>query len=135
MPGSIFANITNPHMKPEDQAWKDLQAHAARQLPGGFADRIVQSARGPTPAAWQQLFAFGAKRLRPGFAERVLRAARRIPGLPSFSEQLAFSFGTAAVCALLAFLIDSSYTEQQNERNLASWKQIAMAVQDIDSGL
>ncbi|MDO8539820.1 MAG: hypothetical protein Q7S40_05210 [Opitutaceae bacterium] len=122
-------------MKPEPHAWQALQDHAARQLRGGFADRVLRSAHGPTAESWQQLFALGAVQLRIGFAERVLRAARNVPGVPSFLDQFVLSAGTAAVCALAVFLIQSHNTEIENEQNLASWQQIAMVAQDVDGGL
>lgn len=135
MRASIFAIITNPHMKPDEDAWKALQIHAAQQLRSGFADRVLRTAHGPSAETWHQLQARGAAQLRPGFAERVLRAARNLPGVPSLLDQFAFSVGTAAVCALAVFFVHSQQVEQENERNLASWQQIAMVVQDTDAGL
>lgn len=122
-------------MKPEEHAWKALQTHAAQRLRSGFADRVLRAAHGPSTEAWRQLHAQGAAQLRPGFAERVLRAARHIPGFPSIADQLVYSVGTAAVCALAAFLLHAHNTEIENEQNLASWQAIAMVVQDADSGL
>ncbi len=122
-------------MKPDSHAWQALQDHAARQLRAGFADDVLRSAHGPTATVWQQLFAHGAGQLRVGFAERVLRAARNIPGGPSYFEQFIFSAGTAVVCALAVFLIHSHNTEVENEQNLASWQQIAMAAQEVGAGL
>lgn len=122
-------------MKPEEHAWKALQTHAAQQLRSGFADRVLRFARGPSAEAWRQLQMHGAAQLRPGFAGRVLQAARNFPGLPSLRDQIVFSVGTAAVCALAALFFHSQVVEPENERNLDSWRQIAMAVQDADSGL
>jgi hypothetical protein len=122
-------------MKPEEHAWKALQTHAAQQLRNGFADRVLRCAQAPSSEAWRQLQAHAASQLRPGFAERVLRAARNVPGLPPLLEQFVFSVGTAAVCALAAVLIHARNVEIEDQRNIASWQQIAMAVQDADSGL
>jgi hypothetical protein len=122
-------------MKPEENAWRALQKHASAQLHTGFADRVIRCAQGPSAEAWQQLQSRGARQIRPGFAERVLRAARHIPGVPSFLDQFAFSLGTAAVCALAIFLIEARTNQLEDERNLASWQQIASMVADEDPGL
>lgn len=119
-------------MKAEDQAWRSLQSHASAQLRNGFADRVLRAANGPDTAAWEQLRAQGAMQLRPGFAERVLRAAREIPGVPSLLDQFAFSVGTAAVCALGFFFFDAQLAKLENERNLASWQQMAMVSAEDD---
>ncbi len=119
-------------MKAEDQAWRSLQSHASAQLRSGFADRVLRAANGPEAAAWDSLRAHGAKQLRPGFAERVLRAAREIPGVPSLLDQFAFSVGTAAVCALGFFFFDAQLAKLENERNLASWHQMAMVSVEDD---
>lgn len=120
-------------MKTEDQAWRDLQARASAQLSSDFAGRVLRAAQGPSPAAWRQLGAHAVARIRPGFAERVLRAARQIPGVPSLLDQLAFSMGTAAVCAVAVALLHARNVRLEDERNLASWQQIAEQVQDLDN--
>lgn len=122
-------------MTPEDHAWRSLQHHAAAQLRTGFADRVLRAAAGPAPAAWQQLQDHAAARVRPGFAERVLRAARELPGMPSLMDQFALSLGTAAVCALATFFFDARTARMEDERNLASWQQMAMVVADDDVNL
>lgn len=122
-------------MKPEDHAWRALNEHAAAQLHRGFADRVLRTAHGPRPEAWAQLRAHAAAQIRPTFAERVLRAARQIPGVPSFLDQFFFSVGTAAVCALAVFFFHARTAELENERNLASWQQLARVVADEDAGL
>jgi hypothetical protein len=119
-------------MKPEDHAWRALQNHASAQLRGGFADRVLRVAHGPQPESWRQLQAHAAKQLRPGFAERVLRAAREISGVPSLLDQFAFSLGTAAVCALAVFFFQEQTAQREDERNLASWQQLALNVADDD---
>lgn len=122
-------------MKPEDQAWRSLQNHASAQLRNGFADRVLRAAHGPEAVTWQQLQARAAAELRPGFAERVLRAAREIPGVPSLLDQFALSIGTAAVCALAIFFFDRQTTRIEDERNLASWQQLAAVAVDDDVSL
>ena len=122
-------------MKPEEHAWKALNEHAAAQLRGGFADRVLRRAHGPAPESWRQLQAHASAQLRPSFAERVLRAARQLPGVPSFADQFFFSVGTAAVCALAVFFFHARSSQLEDERNLASWQQIAMAADDEDAGL
>jgi hypothetical protein len=122
-------------MKPEDHAWKALRSHAAGQLKTGFADRVLRSAQGPDAATWESLRAHGGRQLRPGFAGRVLRAARELPGVPSILDQFALSVGTAAVCALAIFYFDARSARIEDERNLASWQQMAQVVADDDVSL
>lgn len=122
-------------MKPEDHAWRSLQQHASAQIRGGFADRVLRAAHGPGAESWQQLRDHASRQLRPGFAERVLRAARKVPGVPSLLDQFAFSIGTAAVCALALVFIESHNTRLENDRNLASWQQIAQSAANEEPGL
>lgn len=122
-------------MKPDDRAWNSLRSHAAAQLRSGFATRVLRSAQGPGSAAWRDLHAEGARQLRPGFAERVLRLARELPGVPSLLDQFALSVGTAAVCALAIFLFESNSNRAENERNLATWQQMAMVAVEDDVSL
>lgn len=122
-------------MKPEEHAWRALNQHAAAQLRSSFADRVLRTAQGPAPEAWQQLRAQGAAQIRIGFAERVIRAARHIPGVPSLLDQFAFSIGTAAVCVFAVFFIHARTAKAEDDRNLASWQQIAMQAQVDDTGL
>jgi hypothetical protein len=122
-------------MKPEDHAWQSLRNHASAQLRGGFADRVLRAAQGPSAETWRALQAEGAAQLRPGFAERVLRAARILPGVPSLKDQFAFAFATAVLCIAATLFFHSRNTALEDQRNLASWKQIAMAAEDPDSGL
>jgi hypothetical protein len=121
-------------MKPEDQAWRQLQQHAARQLRGGFADRVLRAAHGPSAAAWEQLRARGAAQLRPGFAQRVLRAARRIPGMPSLLDQFAFSAATLAVCLATVVFVHARSVREQDERNLAGWHQLLVEAEELEQG-
>src|SRR5881394_3121725 len=105
-------------MKTEDQAWRDLQAHASAQLCANFADRTLRSAHGPTAAEWEQLTTHAAAQLRPGFAARVLRAARALPKSVTLLEQLAFGAATAAICLVAVVYLHSRKANLENERNL-----------------
>ena len=109
-----------------------MRSHAAAQLRTGFADRVLRGAHGPEVATWQALRAQGARQLRPGFAERVLRAAREMPGVPSLLDQFALSVGTAVVCAVAVFFFHARSAKLEDERNLASWQQMAQVVVDDD---
>ena len=51
-------------MKTEDQAWRDLQVHAAAHLRSDFADRTLRFAHGPAAREWEQLRTHAAARLR-----------------------------------------------------------------------
>jgi hypothetical protein len=121
-------------MKPEDHAWRSMQERASAQLRPGFAARVLRVARGPEAEVWRQLHEAGAARIRPGFADRVLHAARRIPGVPSFLNQFAFSAATAAVC-LLAVAAVHTIQVRESERNLAGWQQLVDDVQDLEQYL
>ncbi len=119
-------------MKTEDQAWRDLQTHAAAQLRPDFANRVLRVAHGPDTAAWERLQAHAANQLRPGFAERVLRAARLVPGVPSFIDQFALSAITATVCLLGVLCVHARSISIEEQQNLAGWADLAAEVQDVD---
>lgn len=119
-------------MKPEENAWRQLQTHAAAQLHRGFADRVIRAARGPQDEAWRQFQTHASAQLRPGFAARVLRAARQIPGVPSLLDQFAYSAAALAVCVLTVVFIHTRSVRIEEERNLASWAQFADEVQDLE---
>ena len=123
-------------MKTEDQAWRDLQAHASAQLRSGFAERTLRAARGPQAATWREFNVHAAKQLRPGFAERVLRAARAAADVPSLTSQFALSAATAAVCLAAVIFVQDRSAQLADERNLADWQLIVMSAndaQDFDS--
>lgn len=122
-------------MKTEDQAWRQLQQHAAAQLSPDFASNVLRSANGPAAATWRQLQTHAAEQLRPGFAERVLRAARSIPRMPSFTDQLALAGATIAVCLIGVLYVHSRTLADEEELNLASWHQLAAEIQDAESPL
>ncbi len=130
---NTFASITNRNMKTEDQAWRDLQRHAAAQIRPDFARRVMRAAHGPDAAAWEQLQIHASAQLRPGFAQRVLRAARHIPGVPSVFGQLALGTGTAALCLFGVVFLHSQIIRIEEQRNLAGWEQLAAEVQDVDN--
>ena len=121
-------------MKPEDQAWRELQQYAAAHLRPDFSQRVLRATQGPSPAAWQQLQACAAAQLRPGFAARVLRAARLLPRMPSLVGQVALSAATAALCLLGVVAVHAHNTRVQERHNLAVWQQLASEVQDIEPG-
>ena len=122
-------------MKPEDHAWQALNDHAAAQLRGGFADRVLRVAQGPQPETWREFFAIGARQLRPGFAERVLRAARAAADMPSLASQFALSAVTAAVCLGAVLFVHERKSQAADERNLAEWQQMVLVAQDDTAAL
>jgi hypothetical protein len=122
-------------MKPEDHAWRALHAHAAAQLSGSFADRVLRAAQGPRPETWRELLAVGARQLRPGFAERVLRAARAAADMPSLGSQFALSAVTAAVCLGAVLFLHDRSAQAADERNLAQWQEMVLVAQDDTAGL
>lgn len=121
-------------MKTDDPAWQALRQHAAKQLPGDFAGRVLRAAAGPQPEAWRQLQVQAAAQLRPGFAERVLRAARDF-NVPSLFNQFALGAVTVAVCLVAVVAVHSRSARLDEQIALAGWKQLAMEAQEIDSGL
>jgi hypothetical protein len=121
-------------MKTEDHAWRSLRDHAAAQLRGGFADRVIRAAHGAPVQSWQQLHAHAAAQLRPGFAERVLRAARELTNVPSLFSQFALGAATVAVCLATVFVLHARSARLEEERALARWEQLAAETQDFDHG-
>lgn len=122
-------------MKPEQDAWQALNRHAAAQLRGGFADRVLRTARGPQPEAWRQLQARAIAQLRPGFAGRVLRAARAAADMPSLGSQFALSAATAALCLAAVIFFHQRSVSAADERNLAEWRQVIAMAEEFDSGV
>ena len=122
-------------MKPEDHAWRALNAHASAQLHGGFADRVMRAARGPRTETGRELLGFGARQLRPGFAERVMRAARAAADMPSLGSQFALSAVTAAACLGAVFFVHRHNVQAADARNLAEWQQMVIAAEDDTAAL
>jgi hypothetical protein len=104
-------------------------------LDGSFADRVLQSAHGCPAPAWDRLRAAAADCLRPGFPDRVLAAARNRLELPSYGSQLALSALTAAACVAAVILFHHHELAAADARNLAEWRQIVAAAQDLDAGV
>ncbi len=119
---------------PEEDAWSRLRAHAASRLGGAFPDRVLRLAHGGPPRVWRRLGAVAADCLRPGFADRVIAAARERLELPSYGSQLALSALTAAACLAAVLLVHHRDLAAADARNLAEWRQIVAAAQDLDSG-
>ena len=90
-------------MKPEDQAWRSLQTHAAAQLRGGFAERVLRAAR-------------------------AVQAS-----VPTVFGQFAVGAATVAVCLLTVVYLHTRANRLAEERNLAGWQQLAAEVQDPES--
>ena len=122
-------------MKTEDQAWRDLQAHASARLHTDFADRTLRFAHGPAAAEWEQLRTHASAQLRPGFAVRVLRTARALPRSVTLLEQFAFGAATAAVCLVAVVYLHARTARLENERNLAGWQQLVDEAGDLDQTL
>jgi hypothetical protein len=82
-------------MKSEYQAWNQLRAHAAAQLPANFPDRVLCAARSAAESA------------------------------PSLFSQLTLGIATAAICFLTVAFIQMRGTHTESNRNLTDWQQIA----------
>ncbi len=119
-------------MNSEDQAWRELQRHAAAQLRPDFSQRVLRAAHGPDAAVWKQWQTHAAAQIRPGFAERVLRAARSLPRVPSLFDQLALSAATASLCLLAVVFVHSRSAHMEEQQNLARWHQLAVESQEYD---
>jgi len=119
---------------PEQDAWSRLRAQAAARLAGDFPDRVLRSAHGCPPQVWRRLRVAAVECLRPGFADRVLAAARTRLEVPSYGSQLALSALTAAACLAAVILFHHHELAAADARNLAEWRQIVAAAQDLDAG-
>ena len=119
-------------MKNEDQAWRQLQQHAAGRLQPEFAQRVLRHARGADAVAWAQLRSHAAAQIRPGFAERVLRVARALTSAPSLLDQLALCAATATVCLLAVLFVNERNYRSVEQANLVSWAQLADEMENLD---
>jgi len=119
-------------MKNEDQAWRDLQQHAASRLRPNFAQRVLRQARGADDLAWVNLRSHAAAQIRPGFAERVLRAARKLTTAPSLWDQFALCTATATVCLLGVLFVNDRTHRADEQANLVTWAQLADEMQNLD---
>lgn len=134
MPANSYAGTTSPTMIPDPSIWARLREQAAARLAPDFADRTLRAARGPSDAVWGEWRAAGAACLRPGFAGRVLAAARSAVAMPSYASQLALSAGTVAVCLAAVVLLHQRQQAEADARNLAEWRSIVAAAQDLEPG-
>ncbi|MFZ9747208.1 MAG: hypothetical protein ACO3G4_11320 [Opitutaceae bacterium] len=121
-------------MNSEQDAWSQLRAHAASRLGGEFPDRVLRSAQGCPPGVWHRLGVVAAGCLRPGFADRVVAAARQRLEIPSYGSQFALSAVTAAVCLAAVIFFHHRELAAADARNLAEWRRIVAAAQDLDAG-
>ena len=119
---------------PQQDAWTRLRACAAARLDGGFPERVLRAAHGCPPLGWSRWRAVAASCLRPGFADRVLAAARTRLELPSYGSQLALSALTAAACLGAVILFHHHELAAADARNLAEWRRIVAAAEDLDAG-
>jgi hypothetical protein len=118
-------------MKPETDAWKQLEEHAAAHLRTGFATRVLRATQPVDTLAWSALEAHAANRLRGGFADRVLRAVRAAADIPSFISQFALSAATVAVCLGTVVYFHDRSLRQEDARSLADWQRLALETQDL----
>jgi hypothetical protein len=91
---------------PESRAWRQLQQHAAGQLPADFPDRVL-------------------RRIRLARAERT-GASRYL------LHPFAVSVYTAAFCLLLVVIVHTRSTEETSARHLAEWQEVAMQTASLD---
>lgn len=91
---------------PESRAWRQLNQHAAAQLPADFPDRVL-------------------RRIRLARVERT-GAAR------FFLHPFAVSAYTAAFCFLLVVIIHTRSTEETNARHIAQWQEVAVQTASLD---
>jgi hypothetical protein len=85
-------------MKPTpdfSEAWRTLRTHAAAQLPGDFADRVI----------------------------RILRT--RAFSVRDAADRFFVAACTAAACILVVVLVHAHNTHKVNEVALADWRQIS----------
>lgn len=96
-------------MQPESQAWQQWRAQAGALLPANFADRVLREARLERSAGVE--------------ASR----ARRI-----FLHPFSVSAATAALSLLVVVLVHAHNTQNESERRLADWQEIAMETAALD---
>ena len=92
---------------PDLLAWRQLQAHAAAQLPGDFADRVLRAARlvaGPEPSVAKHIF------LHP----------------------FAVSTYTAAACFVAVVMFHTRNTEETSAQHLTEWLEVTMQTASLD---
>ena len=98
-------------------------------MPGNGYVNFIKDLMKPESYAWTALDDHAASLLRPGFAERTLRAARAIA--PTFASQCILSAATASVCLAVVLFVHSHVTENEMQRNLAGWEQLALETEQL----
>ena len=91
---------------PDFPAWRQLQSHAAAQLPGDFADRVLRAARLAEP--------------EPSPAKRILL------------HPFAVSTYTAAACLVAVVIFHTRSTEETSAQHLAEWQEVTMQTASLD---
>jgi hypothetical protein len=91
---------------PESRAWRQLNRHAAAQLPADFPDRVLRHIR---------------------LARTNRRGAARY-----WLHPFSVSVYTAVFCFFLVVIIHSRTTAKTNERHLAEWHEVAMQTASLD---
>ena len=62
-------------------------------------------------------------------------AAKAATDIPSLGSHFALSAATAALCVLAAMYFHQSSVADADERNLAEWRQVVAAAEDLDPGM
>ena len=91
---------------PESRAWRQLNRHAAAQLPADFPDRVLRHLR--------------------------LARAEKTGAAYYLWHPFAVSAYTAAFCFLLVVIIHTRSTEETNARHLAEWQEVALQSASLD---
>ena len=91
---------------PESRAWRQLNAHAAAQLPADFPDRVLRHVR--------------------------LNNTERTGAKRYLLHPFAVSTYTAALCFLVVFVLHSRNTAETTARHLAEWQEVAAQTASLD---
>jgi hypothetical protein len=88
------------------RGWKQLQNHAAAQLPEDFADRVLNQTRKESQ----------------GVASEA----------PWYFHSLSISALTATACLLTAVFFHQKTIRDANSRHIADWQEISMQTASLD---